>query len=279
MTREFVVAVPRGTITAWQQGEGPHVLLLHGGPGVSEYTESLAAELEDGYTVTRYQQRGVAPSTTEGPFNVETHMADAIAVMDSAGIDDAYLLGHSWGGHLAFHLAVAHQDRFVGLVPVDPLGAIGDGGLKEMGEIMKERVGPEQAARAEELDARAMSLQGSHDDAVESFRIMWPGYFASPDKALPMPPFRISLPCNIDTFESISEHFGAETLARRLGDVHLPAVFVLGADSPLRPEHNIATAALLPNATYQVENTGHVVWMERPGAVRRALDRIATPQE
>ena len=89
------------------------MLLLHGGPGLSDYTEPLAAELEDGYTVTRFQQRGVAPSTTEGPFNVETHMADAIAIMDGAGIDKAYLLGHSWGGHLALHLAVAHQDRLL----------------------------------------------------------------------------------------------------------------------------------------------------------------------
>lgn len=275
MTREFAVTVPGGTITAWQQGEGPHVLLLHGGPGVSDYTESLAAELEDGYTVTRYQQRGVAPSTTEGPFNVETHMADAIAVMDGAGIEKAYLLGHSWGGHLAFHLAVAHQDRFLGLLPIDPLGAIGDGGVEEMGTIMEERVGPEQAARAEELDARAQSPEGSPDDAVEAFRIMWPGYFASPEEALPMPPFRVSLACNNETFESIFEHFEAETLIRGLGEVRLPTVFVLGADSPLQPRHNIATAALLPNATYQIEDTGHLVWMDQPGAVRRALDGLA----
>ena len=279
MRREFAVIVPGGTITVWQQGEGPHVLLLHGGPGVSDYTEALAAELEDGYTVTRYQQRGVAPSTTEGPFDVETNMADAIAVMDGAGIDKGYLLGHSWGGHLAFHLAVAHQDRFAGLVPIDPLGAIGDGGVEEMGAIMAERVGPEQAARAEECDARAMSPEGSPDDASEGMAIMWPGYFASPEKALPMPPLRVSLSCNDETFESIFEHFEAETLTRGLGEVRLPTIFVLGADSPIVPRHNIATAALMPNATYQIEDTGHLIWMERPGAVRRALDNLAAPAE
>jgi proline iminopeptidase len=277
MTREFVVSVAGGTITGWQQGQGPHALLLHGGPGVSDYTEALAAELEDGYTVTRYQQRGVAPSTTEGPFDVEANIADAIAVMDGAGIDRAYLLGHSWGGHLALHLAISHQDRFLGLVPIDPLGAIGpDGGSEEMGQIMDERIGPEQAAIAAELDERAISPTGSPDDAIEAMRITWAGYFASPEKVLPMPPFRISLSCNDATFDSIFEHFKAETLARRLGEVKLPTMFVLGADSPLRPRHNIATAALMPNASYQVENTGHVVWMERPGAVRSALDRIAS---
>jgi pimeloyl-ACP methyl ester carboxylesterase len=275
--RKFAVSVPGGAIVGWQQGAGRHVLLLHGGPGVSDYTESLAAELEDGYTVTRYQQRGVAPSTTEGPFDVETNVTDAIAVMDGLGIDMAYLLGHSWGGYLALHLVIAHQDRFFGLVPIDPIGAIGpDGGVEEMGKIMDARIGAEQAARAAALDARAASREGSPEDAAEAMAITWPGYFGSPDKVLPMPPLQISSRCNNETFDSIFEHFEAETLVRRLGDVQLRAVFVLGADSPLRPRHGIATAALMPSAMYRIEEAGHLVWMERPGAVRRALDSLAT---
>jgi pimeloyl-ACP methyl ester carboxylesterase len=97
-------------------------------------------------------------------------------------------------------------------------------------------------------------------------------YFASPEKVLPMPPLRMSSSCNEATFDSIFEHFKAETLSRQLGDVQLPTVFVLGADSPIRPRYDIATAALMPNATYQIESTGHLVWMERPRAVRKALD-------
>lgn len=56
-------------------------------------------------------------------------------------------------------------------------------------------------------------------------------------------------------------------------------MFVLGADNPLRPRHNIAAAALMLNATYHIESTGHMVWMERPGAVRRALDNLAVAEE
>jgi pimeloyl-ACP methyl ester carboxylesterase len=39
-----------------------------------------------------------------------------------------YVIGHSWGGHLAMHLAVRHPDRVLGLVIADPLGAVSDGG-------------------------------------------------------------------------------------------------------------------------------------------------------
>jgi pimeloyl-ACP methyl ester carboxylesterase len=39
---------------------------------------------------------------------------------------------HSWGGHLAMHLAVQHPDRLLGLVLADPLGAVPDGGVSDM---------------------------------------------------------------------------------------------------------------------------------------------------
>src|SRR5206468_16741 len=82
-------------------------LLLHGGPAMSDYMGLLAPEL-DGWQAIRYQQRGLPPSAETGPFTVEQHVADAVAVLDELGVDRAVALGHSWGGHLALHLAVAH---------------------------------------------------------------------------------------------------------------------------------------------------------------------------
>ena len=90
--------------------------ILHGGPGLSDYTAPLAAEFTDSFKVIRYQQRDLAPSTTSGPFDIGQHVADAIAVLDAAEAERAYVVGHSWGGHLAMHLAVQHQERLPGLV-------------------------------------------------------------------------------------------------------------------------------------------------------------------
>src|SRR5579871_2989485 len=108
MPGEFAARVPGGSITGWLAGTGPPVLVLHGGPGLSDYTAPLAAELTDAFEVIRYQQRGLAPSVTSGPFDIGQHVADAIAVLDAVGADRAYVVGHSWGGHLAMHLAVRH---------------------------------------------------------------------------------------------------------------------------------------------------------------------------
>jgi len=59
-------------------GKGIPALLLHGGPGLSDYTEGCAAELGVLFSAIRYTQRGIAPSSVQGPYTVEQHMADAL---------------------------------------------------------------------------------------------------------------------------------------------------------------------------------------------------------
>lgn len=272
---QFLAPVPGGGVTGWTTGDGPPVLILHGGPGLSDYTAPLADELADGFRVLRYQQRGLAPSVVAGPFSVEQHVADAVAVLDAAGAGRAYVVGHSWGGHLAMHLAVRHPGRVRGLVIADPLGAVLDGGAAELGQNLADRIRPELAARALELDERAMAGEGTPEDALESLAIVWPGYFSSPDKAPPMPPLRLSVECYAGTFASVQEHFGQRTLERLLPALTMPTVFVLGADSPIPPRHGIASAALIPGARSVVEaDCGHFPWIERPGSVRKALEQV-----
>jgi pimeloyl-ACP methyl ester carboxylesterase len=77
----FTAETTNGPITGHEGGDpaGPAVLLLH---GVTDYMEMLAPEL-DGWRAIYYQQRGHAPSATEGPFTVSRNVADAIAVMEA----------------------------------------------------------------------------------------------------------------------------------------------------------------------------------------------------
>ena len=272
---EFLAPVPDGSITGWASGDGPPVLILHGGPGMSDYTAPLADEIADDFRVLRYQQRGLAPSVTSGPFTIDQHVADAIAVLDAAGADRAYVIGHSWGGFLALHLAVQHPGRVLGLVITDPLGAVPDGGLSDLGQALTARLRPELVARAQELDERAMAGEGTAEEAVESMAIVWPGYFSSVDKAPPMPPLRMSVECYAQTFASILEDFDRHTLEQSLPNLTMPAVFVLGADSPVPPRHGIASAELIPGGRYIVEEEcGHFPWIERPGSVRKALEQV-----
>ena len=114
-----------GAIGGWQRGDGDRLaLVLHGGPGMTDYTEDLADEVAAGMgagsRVVRYQQRGLTPSTLAGPFTVAQAVDDLIAVLDHLGAANGMLVGHSWGGHLAMHAACAHPERVSGLKQDEP---------------------------------------------------------------------------------------------------------------------------------------------------------------
>ena len=74
-------------------------------------------------------------------------------MLDAHGIDRAWAIGHSWGGQLALHLSVAHADRPLGIVCIDPAGASGDA-LEEYPQNFARRMPADAWARAEELDLR-----------------------------------------------------------------------------------------------------------------------------
>jgi proline iminopeptidase len=271
---EFVADTAHGAIAGHVFGAGAPLLLLHGGPALSDYMGLLYPEAE-GWRSVRYQQRGLAPSATTGPFTVERHVADTVAVLDTLGIGRAVVLGHSWGGYLALQLASSHPDRVAGLVIVDPLGAVGDGGVAEMGQHLAERMPAATAAQFGEVATRLAEPDATDADALESLRLLWPGYFADPAAALPFPPhMRTSLEGYRETFASVAEQLTGG-LAEQLGEVRAPAVFVLGEQSPMPVSQGEQTAALVPEAeVVVVPGAGHLPWHERPGCVAAALAGI-----
>jgi len=174
------------------------------------------------------------------------------------------------------HMAIRQPGRLRGMVIVDPLGAVGDGGEADMLKIMAERIPPEHMARAQELDEAVMRGEGTTEDAMESLRLLWPAYFADPDHPPPMPRMDISVPCSAQTWESIHSHLSERTLEEELPSIRVPCVFVLGGASPIPPRHGEATATLISGASVVVvEGCGHFPWLEHAGVVRLALDRIA----
>jgi len=48
-----------------------------------------------GWRLIHYQQRGLPPSSVDGPFTVEQHLADAAAVLDARDADRVVVVGHS----------------------------------------------------------------------------------------------------------------------------------------------------------------------------------------
>jgi pimeloyl-ACP methyl ester carboxylesterase len=272
--RPFEFETPDGArIAGHIAGVGAPALVLHGGPGVSDYMGPCAAELVPLFTLIRYTQRGVEPSSATGPYTVEQHMADAVAVLDAFQVDRAWAIGHSWGGHLALHLAVAHPERLLGVICIDTLGASAEV-LPDFEAAMREGLTPEEIERIDEIEARAGEGEATEEELYEVHRTTWPNYFLdAANAARAEAPQSRGAECAHDTFESVMSHFEAKTLEEGLPKVRrLPVLFVHGIQDPLPLRASLDTAKLIRRARVaRVPQCGHFPWIEQPGFTIRAL--------
>lgn len=272
MTRNsFTAGTHQGRIAGWESGVGLPVLFLHGGPGINEYGELLSAEAA-GYRFLSFQQRGVSPSTGSGPFTMEQHTADAAAVLDNREVMRAVIVGHSFGGYLALHFAVSHPERVAGLVLIDGLGVVGDGGLAELGQELTARLLPDARDRMRQL-GEEMGDHPTDELASEQQRLLWPGYFADPASA-PAFDLRVSVAAHLGARASIAAH-QSSGFTDALAGLTIPVVSVLGERSPLPVSQGKQTAALIPGADVRViPGAGHLPWHEEPGCVAAALANV-----
>ncbi len=276
----LTVAVPGGKVFATRRGAGPAAVYLHGGPGIgAEHLVGLVEELDGLVNGVLPQQRGLGPSTLEGPRDIETHVADTIAVLDQLGWERAWLIGHAWGGHLAMHIAVTHPERVTGLILLETLGAVPDGGGAELVANMVARLTPHERA---ELDTLIAAQTAGDDDPDLMSRItmtLWPSYSSSHGNVLPFQSLRLEVPLADEpsTMDSVAAHFEAGALERGLLGLDLPALLIHGAGDPMPLTATTDTAALIPGARVEVvEDAGYFPWLERPGEIRRIVEAFLT---
>jgi pimeloyl-ACP methyl ester carboxylesterase len=92
--------------------DGRVVLLLHGFPESSRsWDAQLNALAEAGYRAVAFDQRGYSPGAR--PPGVESYqigrlVGDAVAVVDALGAGRVDVVGHDWGGAVAWQMAGRH---------------------------------------------------------------------------------------------------------------------------------------------------------------------------
>lgn len=118
--------VRRGAVTLSGEtaGEGDPILLLHGLTATRRYVVHGSRALERaGRRVVAYDARGHGASSPAGgvaDYTYDELVADAIAVLDAAGVERAVLVGQSMGSATALGVALAHPDRVSALAVVTP---------------------------------------------------------------------------------------------------------------------------------------------------------------
>jgi pimeloyl-ACP methyl ester carboxylesterase len=91
--------------------DGPLVLLMHGFPELSlSWTAQLDALGQAGFRAVAPDMRGYGGTDKQGPFDLKTLSEDIAALIRALGREKATVVGHDWGGGVAWATAVYQPD-------------------------------------------------------------------------------------------------------------------------------------------------------------------------
>jgi pimeloyl-ACP methyl ester carboxylesterase len=150
------VQVGDGEIYYEMAGEGPDLVMIHGGWIDHRMWAPQVTALSSDFRVLCYDVRGhgLSSRTTDPPAYHE----DLAELLTRLGIERAAVMGLSMGGIVAIDFAIAHPDRVTALIPVAP-GLSGytfpDPAIADFGRELNAAFGTRDYTRAVEIFQRA----------------------------------------------------------------------------------------------------------------------------
>jgi pimeloyl-ACP methyl ester carboxylesterase len=102
--------------------DGTVVVLLHGFPQHSGSWSEVEPLLHAaGLRTLAPDQRGYSPGARpqgRAAYALREASADVVAMLDAAGVQQAHLAGHDWGGAVVWDATERYPDRFLSAVPI-----------------------------------------------------------------------------------------------------------------------------------------------------------------
>lgn len=116
-------------VEAYGPDDGVPVLAIHGVTAFGARFERLAASTPRRRWLCP-DLRGHGRSPTTPPWRTEDHVADLVRVLDDHDVEQADVVGHSFGGHVALHLSALAPERVGRLVLLDPASLLDPAGAQ-----------------------------------------------------------------------------------------------------------------------------------------------------
>jgi proline iminopeptidase len=285
--------VPLYRITYTPEGSAAErLLVLHGGPGAHhDYLLPQMLRLADPCALVFYDQRGGGRSRTDdhAPITWRTQVDDLAALADELALGPLTIVGYSWGGLLAllYAAAVAHgevalPDGHAPLVParlvlIDPAPVVAADRARFEAELARRQASPVIAGERAALAASGLRERDPAAYRQRAFELSVAGYFARPERARDLTPFRVIARVQQSVWESLR---GVDLLPR-LAAVRSPTIIVHGRQDPIPLDASVAVSRALPDCRLEVlDDCGHVPYVEAPdhlfAAIRRFLEDTAS---
>jgi proline iminopeptidase len=249
----------------------PRVLVLHGGPGAShDYLLPQMLRLSRGRELVFYDQRGGGRSRVDAnvPVTWHVHVEDLARVAVELRVDPLVVVGYSWGGLLAMLHAIEAASGRLATAPqamllIDPAPVSRRYRAVFESEFARRQGSPEIQRQREELATSGLRERDPEAYRQRAFELSVAGYFADPDAARDLTPFRVVSRVQ----EAVWASLGDYDLAPHLASVRCRAVVVHGRRDPIPLESSETCARALGARLVVLDRCGHVPYVEQPDAL------------
>lgn len=242
-------------------GEGPPVVVLHGGPGAHhDYLLPGFDRLAEGRTLIYYDQRGGGRSPVERsvPVGWREQVADLEALRGVWAIERLTITGYSWGGLLALLYATEHPTRVerLGLVSAAPPWREARADFES--RFAARNLTAELQEARKNLRESGLREQDPDRYRQKVFELSVAAYFYDPARARELTPFRITGRTQEEVWASLGDYDLRPALAR----LQVPAIVLHGDSDPIPLYSAETTAQLLKAPLHVLERCGHVPYVE-----------------
>jgi proline iminopeptidase len=254
-------------------GEGPSVIVLHGGPGAHhDYLLPGFDALAAGRQLVYYDQRGGgrSPVAREVPVGWREHVADLEALRVAWGLDRLMIAGYSWGAMLAMLYAIEHPERVERMALVAPAPVWKAARERFEAEFARRNLDPSLQERRRALRESGLREANPAAYAQRIFELSVEPYFADPARARELTPFRVTGRTQQEVWTSL----GAFDLRPALAGLSIPAVVLRGDADPIPCDNARAVADALGAPLHELVHCGHVPYVEAFDEFRTILDRF-----
>ena len=206
--------------------------------------------------------RGETPAPDAGaPPTIEDDAADVGALRRALGVRHWDVLGHSWGGGIAFLAAAMDPAGTRRLVTVDAVGPTSSW-MAPVRERALSRLAPAERAELERFDDGTLARPDPEVQAAFS-RAMYPAWFADPELARSFAPPRVTSQTGASILAGLRrDGYDWRPQMRALS---VPTLVLHGEEDALPISAAAEWAALLPHAQHVViPNSGHMPFWEAP---------------
>jgi len=251
----------------------PPLLVLHGGPGAHhDYLLPQLLDLADRYELVFYDQRGGGRSKTDDrtPITWQTHVVDLDRVIEELRLDPPSIVGYSWGGLLAMLYAIEAQAGRAGHVPrrlvlIDPAPVNREYRRAFETEFGRRQASAQVAALREELAQSGLRERDPDGYRQRTFELSVAGYFAHPEAAHDLTPFRVTGRVQQSVWDSLGEF---DLLAPgQLDSLTIPTLILHGRQDPIPLDSSRAAAAAMHASFVPIDDSGHVPYVEQREAL------------